>query len=182
MFGMTIPDIPPGQQRNEWILANVDSFQPEFHQVGNLLVANDYFSIEGVRIPCDALTSEAIVAHFGGRLPIPSEVDAVWKASTVRLEPHPWGPPYDSSMLSTDRYTKYSAKIDIQINGRVGLISGHKKDVVKRTRLDTVAIYGWHRLNGVPIQQFNDHTHEATYADYSHGVRIIKDVDPNGGQ
>lgn len=58
----------------------------------------------------------------------------------------------------------------------VVLIAGHKKDVVVSKRLvqrpDRVAIYGWHRPDGRPIQPLSL-VHEASYADYSHGIRWI---------
>ena len=56
------------------------------------------------------------------------------------------------------------------------LISGHKKDVVLTNRLarsqGKVAIYGWHRPSGVPIQPLST-VHGSHYADYSHGIRLI---------
>lgn len=56
------------------------------------------------------------------------------------------------------------------------LIAGHKKDVVANKRLvqrpDRVAIYGWHRPDGRPIQPVSL-VHEASYADYSHGIRWV---------
>jgi hypothetical protein len=51
-----------------------------------------------------------------------------------------------------------------------------KKDLVVTNRLverpGHVAIYGWHRLSGTPIQPLTT-VHVATYVDYSHGVRLI---------
>ena len=35
-----------------------------------------------------------------------------------------------------------------------------------------VAIYGWHRPDGTPIQPLST-VHGARYADYSHGVRLV---------
>ena len=40
-----------------------------------------------------------------------------------------------------------------------------------------VAIYGWHKLDGKPIQPLYT-GHSAAYADYSHGIRLVKS--PNG--
>ncbi len=55
-------------------------------------------------------------------------------------------------------------------------MSGHKKDVVLTTRLrnhsDRIAIYGWQRRNGKPIQPLST-VHEDRYADYSHGIRLV---------
>ena len=40
------------------------------------------------------------------------------------------------------------------------------------SRPGRVAIYGWHYLSGRPIQPLST-VHENTYADYSHGVRLV---------
>ena len=59
---------------------------------------------------------------------------------------------------------------------RGSLISGHKKDVVLTNRLagnpDRIAIYGWHRKRGDPIQPLST-VHGSRYADYSHGIRLV---------
>jgi hypothetical protein len=58
------------------------------------------------------------------------------------------------------------------------LVGGNKKDVVVSPQLVTytnykrVAIFGWHQSNGVPIQNLY-FGHEDTYADYSHGIRLV---------
>jgi hypothetical protein len=56
------------------------------------------------------------------------------------------------------------------------LVSGHKKDLVITNRLAArpgqLAIYGWHRSSGEPIQPLST-VHGAGYADYSHGVRLV---------
>jgi hypothetical protein len=56
------------------------------------------------------------------------------------------------------------------------LTAGHKKDIVLSTRLiehpDRVAIDGWHKKEGDPIQPLST-LHSRRYADYSHGVRLI---------
>ena len=73
--GLCAEDIPPpGEQRNAWTLRWVGSFEPRWHRVGTVWVAHDYFAVDGVRIPCDAVTSASVAAHFGGRLPNPEEV------------------------------------------------------------------------------------------------------------
>ena len=59
------------------------------------------------------------------------------------------------------------------------LVSGHKKDVVLTNRLIThpgqIAIYGWHRGIGEPIQPLST-VHGAGYADYSHGIRLVSQM------
>lgn len=75
------------------------------------------------------------------------------------------------------------------------LIAGHKKDVlgVRKAKVgdylvrhgqavvgvtDVLDFYGWEDANGHSIQP-DDGAHEPTYADYSHGVRIVWDVAPD---
>lgn len=56
------------------------------------------------------------------------------------------------------------------------LIAGHKKDVVIAAALASkpgrVGIYGWHRLDGRPIQSFYT-GHLDSWVDYSHGLRLV---------
>ena len=62
------------------------------------------------------------------------------------------------------------------------LIAGDKKDIVispliytnLHTRASTpVVIYGWHKANSKPIQPiYNGHAN--TWADYSHGIRLVQ--------
>jgi CHAP domain len=145
-----------------------------------LSVAADYLAIgdddDFVRVPLSPLAAQRVADQLGATLPTPRLVDIIWHAAAVRIAPQPWGPPYDASMLSVDRFAKHNARIEDQRKGRTGLIVGHKKDVVLSERLASrpsqVAIYGWHQLNGVAIQPLSL-IHENTYADYSHGIRFI---------
>ena len=63
-----------------------------------------------------------------------------------------------------------------QATGTGPLVAGHKKDIVTTNRLkekpNRVAIYGWHKLDGKPIQPLTI-VHGDTYVDYSHGVRLV---------
>jgi len=56
------------------------------------------------------------------------------------------------------------------------VIAGIKKDIVvtpKLDRPDRVAIFGWHRENGEPIQPLYT-GHVDWYVDYSHGARPVR--------
>jgi len=80
-------------------------------------------------------------------------------------------------MRSTEYYVRHNNLIETQRTGRpLGeLVAGHKKDVVLTNRLlgpERIAIYGWHRKDGTPIQGLST-VHGARYADYSHGVRLV---------
>ena len=65
------------------------------------------------------------------------------------------------------------------------LVSGIKKDIVITRRLAEhrrrVAIYGWHRAPGDPIQPLYV-GHADTYVDYSHGVRLVRRSATIGGE
>lgn len=143
-------------------------------------VAADYLAIgvesDFVRVPVGGRTAQRICDLTDSLLPTPRLVDLVWRAADVRLAPQPWGPPYDASMLGVDRFAQHNQRIEKVRGGRAGLVAGHKKDVVISNRLVSqpkqVAIYGWHTPQGVPIQPLSL-IHEATYADYSHGIRLI---------
>ncbi len=85
--------------------------------------------------------------------------------------------PYDASMLSVDRFVTHNRMIEQQRKGRAGLVRGHKKDLVVSTRMakepGKVAIYGWQDAkSGKPIQPLSL-KHEASYADYSHGIGFV---------
>jgi hypothetical protein len=81
-------------------------------------------------------------------------------------------------MRSNLYLSKHQQRIDEQRSGLLPgeLIAGHKKDLVLSNRLGQlpgrVAIYGWHRAPGDPIQPLST-VHGARYVDYSHGVRLV---------
>jgi hypothetical protein len=83
-------------------------------------------------------------------------------------------------MMSNDYYQRHNTMVEQQMAQRGSehgqLTAGHQKDVVISNRLtqhpDRVAIYGWHQPNGKPVQPLST-VHENSYADYSHGVRLV---------
>ncbi len=143
-------------------------------------VTRDYLAIgsddDAVRMPLSLHSARAVAAAFGMLLPTPRLVDAVHARADLRLVPQPMTP--GDAMRSNDYYRRHHRWIEAQRAGRTpdGLIAGHKKDVVITTRLndepDRVAIYGWHRGPGDPIQPLSL-WHTATYEDYSHGLRLV---------
>lgn len=137
---------------------------------------NDY-----VRMPMNPHTAQAIADRYNCSLITRKMSNDIWKAAVNKLEPRPWGPPYDADMQRTYRIGVHNATIQKQLEGRDprALTSGHKKDVVLTNKLypnnpyKRVAIYGWIQLNGQPIQGLNPTSHEDTYEDYSHGIRLV---------
>ncbi len=85
-------------------------------------------------------------------------------------------------MITVPVFWDHNGTVRVQRSGHVAplgaLVRGTKKDVVISPRLvtftdfDRVAIYGWHQLNDSPIQPLY-FGHESTYADYSHGIRLV---------
>lgn len=138
-------------------------------------VSLDYYQDEGIRMPLDLREAHEISKKFGCRLPTKSEVDAIWKAADIKLDPAPLPP--TRAMTTLAYFRKHNEKIESQLKGlnTCGmLIAGHKKDIVDHPVNSTrVAIYGWHRKNGKPIQPYST-VHGWYYKDYSHGLRLIK--------
>ena len=174
------------------------TFQPITITTANasitLLVMKDYLSIgsddDYVRMPMQPLTAQKIADQFDCSLPTKKLVDIIWQNSTNKLNPLPWGEPYDSSMMSMSRIPIHNDRINKQFSSSTiakELTSGHKKDIVLTNRLSPnnpkqrVAIYGWIKPDGIPIQGLNPVSHEVQYEDYSHGVRLVfNDVIVNG--
>jgi len=152
--------------------------------VATVFVTPDYLAIgsdsDFLRIPMNLHTAATIAGRFGFVLPTRKMVDAIYLQSRYRLVPQPL--PAGAQMRSTEYYLNHNQLIEDQLHAigvRLGeLISGDKKDVVMSNRLVThlgrIAIYGWHRGAGQPIQPLST-VHGANYADYSHGIRLISE-------
>lgn len=145
-----------------------------------LRVLPDYLAIgtdaDFVRIPMGAPTAQAVADAWGYLLPTRRIVDLCWRQAAVRLRPQPL--PAGPAMMSNDYFATHHARVEAQRAGQpLGVLTaGHKKDIVITPQLVArpaqVAIYGWHQPDGRPIQGLSL-VHEATYADYSHGVRLV---------
>jgi hypothetical protein len=150
-------------------------------------VTPDYLAIgsddDFLYVPLTYYSATIIADRFGSVLPTAKMVDAIYEQSAHHLTPAPL--PAGPLMCSNLYLEKHQQRIDEQRSGLpLGeLISGHKKDLVLTNRLrelpGRVAIYGWHRAPGAPIQPLST-VHGAQYVDYSHGVRLVSttvDVD-----
>jgi hypothetical protein len=153
-------------------------------------VLPDYLCIgtdaDYVRIPMSPLTAQKVADLYQCCLPTRKMVNDIYQAAKIKLAPHPLPP--GAQMMSTAYYQKHNEIIEDQLK-QTGftlgdLIDGHKKNVILsqtiKTHPNRVIIYGWHQLNGKAIQPLS-WIHENTYADYSHGIRLIyKTVSANG--
>ena len=105
-------------------------------------------------------------------------VNDIWAAAKVQLDPRP---------LTVEReapatFLQHHRIIEEQLKGtergaRGAFVAGIKKDIVVTSKLQErpkrVAIYGWHYVNGQPIQPLYL-GHIDWYVDYSHGIRPVR--------
>jgi hypothetical protein len=150
-----------------------------------ICVIPDYLALgsdqDFLRIPMGLQTAVAAAASFGFVLPTSKMVDAIYEQAEVHLRPQPLPP--GPKMRSSAYYWEHQQRVQEQrlvLGAPLGtLIAGQKKDLVVTNRLwrkaGRVAIYGWHRGAGTPIQPLST-VHGARYADYSHGVRLVSAV------
>jgi hypothetical protein len=141
-------------------------------------VLPDYLSVgsaqDFARIPLTPMTAQIIADSLDCFLPTRKMVDDIYRAATVKLEPVPMYALRDSAVTMYH----HNFIIEGQRKLRKGLIAGIKKDVVITGKIsrdpkpDRVAIYGWHRSDGRPIQPLYT-GHVNWYVDYSHGIRLV---------
>lgn len=132
-------------------------------------------------VPLGLQAALEVAGRFGYVLPTPKLVDAIYATSPVKLLPEPLAP--TDAMRSTAYVLRHTELIDLERTlypEPLGtLTSGDKKDLVLTDRLweipGRVAIYGWQRASGRPIQPLSTF-HGARYADYSHGVRLVSRI------
>jgi hypothetical protein len=144
-------------------------------------VLPDYLSIgrddDFVRVPMTPIIAQPIADVFACLLPTRKMVDAVYEAASVKLAPSPISPTTTDITRATT-FLRHHEAVEMQREGEPlgALIGGIKKDVVITPLLAThagrVAIYGWHRLDGTPIQPLYL-GHVDSYVDYSHGIRLV---------
>jgi hypothetical protein len=142
-------------------------------------VMPDYLAVgsdtDFVRLPMTPQTAARIADAFGCALPTRKVVDEVYRAATVKLEPRP----LTEAREAVATFARHHAIIEQQRAGKSfgGLVAGIKKDLVVTNRLaerpNRVAIYGWHKPDGSPIQPLTI-VHVNWYVDYSHGVRLMR--------
>ena len=146
---------------------------------GTYWVTPDYLAIGSDRdfmyIPMTPITAQKVADHFGFVLPTRKIVNDIFAQAEYRIDPMPMRP--GPAMGTSAYYTRHSTLIAPQLpSNHRQLIAGHKKDIVLTNKLciqkRRVAIYGWHKSTGRPIQPLSL-VHGENYADYSHGVRLV---------
>ncbi|MBX9734750.1 MAG: hypothetical protein K2X37_11870 [Chitinophagaceae bacterium] len=150
---------------DSWLTATV-WVMPDYLSVGT----NDNWA----RIPLTPIAAQIIADSLHCFLPTRKLVDDIYTAAKVKLEPVPMYIYRDSSVTMWQLHLI----IEGQRKNRKGLIAGIKKDVVisdmltRSAKNNRVAIYGWHKLDGKPIQPLYA-GHVNWYVDYSHGIRLV---------
>lgn len=143
-----------------------------------LFVLPDYLMLGNntnfIRCPLMPQTAQTLADELNCVMSTPELCDLIYAHAKIKLEPMPLTKDRDSLIT----FAQHNQIIEEQRAGRKGLIAGIKKDVVQTRKVledkrpNRVAIYGWHRLNGVPIQPVYT-GHVNFYVDYSHGIRLI---------
>jgi hypothetical protein len=133
------------------------------------------------RIPMGPITAQKLANLFGASMPTPKLVDDIYVNADVKLAPVTYTPVGNQNEL-VSKFVEHNSAIEAQrvAAGRPlgALVGGIKKDVVLSNRIadpanvNRVVIYGWHQLNGVPIQPVYS-GHINSYVDYSHGIRFV---------
>ncbi|MDQ6770109.1 MAG: hypothetical protein M3Z54_08990 [Gemmatimonadota bacterium] len=177
--------------KKEILSGNIPPFLRSFTEISTSIVTADGKTIKAVyfvlpdylsigsqedfaRIPLTPMTAQLIADSLHCFLPTRKMVDDIYRAATVKLAPVPMYAIRDSAV------TMYHHNLIVEGQRRLrkGLIAGIKKDVVITGKIprdsspNRVAIYGWHNLDGRPIQPLYT-GHVDWYVDYSHGIRLV---------
>lgn len=195
-FGSSIVNMPSGKPRELAIfqqlsLGNIPAFMRRGIPVsvtsgahaGTFWTMPDYLCIgddeDFLRMPMRPTTAQKAADLFRATLPTRKMVIEIWKALPLHLEPKTMD--WKGNMSSVAYFGEHNAHVQRQLAGRppeLG-VAGHHKDVVltKGRPRGNVAIYGWQKLNGTPIQgpEIQKSAHTIEYLDYSHGERFCSD-------
>jgi len=148
----------------------------------------DYLSIgtdtDYLYMPTTPMLAQRIATLTHTLLPTKSMVDEIYQQAVTKLEPQPIPP--TKAMTTVPVFAVHNQIVLKQLqalgsNYKQGnLTAGNKKDIIISNKIygqptPRVVIYGWHKLDGKAIQPvYNKHIN--TWADYSHGVRLVSDT------
>lgn len=167
LYPVHLEQISSGQTNHATIFVT-----PDYLAVGS---DADYFII-----PLSPFTAQRVADALHCSLPTPRMVDAIYTQAEVHLSPSPIPP--GPAMTTVAVFSNHNTTIwgqrraELSTHPLGALVAGHKKDVVLSARLANapakVAIYGWHKTNGVPIQPLYL-GHAAEWVDYSQCIRLV---------
>ena len=181
---------------NEFLAGNTPDFLRKFcpvnvtnvsdgaTNIATFFAAPDYLAIGSdtnyFLAPIAPSTAQRIADTLDCTLPTRKMVDGIYAAAQVKLAPSPIPP--SAAMTTVPVFAEHNKTIWVQRMALTNsyplgaLVAGHKKDVVISRRLavatNNIAIYGWHRTNGVPIQPLFL-GHAWWWVDYSQCIRLL---------
>ena len=144
----------------------------------NLAVTPDFIAVgtdeDYIWIPLTPSGAVQILGPRRMRLPMRSEADAIYAHAVAignNIPFQSFTPAHGQTRWGNTAMTASRDKILRALNGRRGIIDGHKKYVLGE-RNGKVLIYGGHYADGSQVQPYSD-IHDASYLDYSHGIRGV---------
>jgi hypothetical protein len=151
---------------------------PDYLAVGD---NSDYFLC-----PMTPLLAQRLCDLLCCTMPTRKMVNQIWTNASVKLNPQPITASPEMITVPVFAWHNFmvrTQRIAFTNSFPLGaLVGGDKKDVIISARIYTnfataitkpVVIYGWHYPTGAPIQPLYN-GHEETYADYSHGIRLVQ--------
>jgi hypothetical protein len=155
-------------------------------------VAPDYFAVGSdagyFLIPMTPLLAQRLADNLKCTLPTRKMVNDIYQAAALKIAPAPISP--SAEMITVPVFVRHDSLVWTQRAAQLAsyppgtLVGGTKKDVVVSNKIRNelkagvpkpVVIYGWHQLNGLAIQPIYN-GHGETYADYSHGIRLVQEA------
>jgi hypothetical protein len=203
-FAISISDTTLSLQEREKIIykeikkGNVPDFLRKLHQIKEVIkldsqnyelkyyVLPDYFAIgnndDFIYVPMTPILAQRVANITKCSLPTKIMVNQIYTNAEIKLVPQPIPP--TKAMITVPIFINHTDSVisqlrpywDLHKNG--ALTSGNKKDIIISNKIygessARVVIYGWHKLDGKPIQPvYNKHVN--TWADYSHGIRLVQ--------
>lgn len=155
------------------------------HVIG-FYVLPDYLAIgsndDFVYMPMTPILAQRVANLLKCALPTRKMVDLIYQNASIKLAPQPIPP--TKAMTTVPIFIAHNDLVNSSLfpfladHTKSALTAGNKKDIVISNKIygeptPRVVIYGWHKLDGKAIQPlYNKHVN--TWADYSHGVRLIQ--------
>ncbi|HEY4205670.1 MAG TPA: hypothetical protein VGM31_02615 [Puia sp.] len=149
-------------------------------------VASDYLSIgndtDFLYMPMTPMLAQRVASKLHCSLPTRKMSDNIYRQATIKLVPQPILP--SAAMITVPVFLAHTDSVMKQLSpfrklhSQSALTAGDKKDIVISNKIygaptPRVVIYGWHKPDGKAIQPLYN-KHKNTWADYSHGVRLVQ--------
>jgi lysozyme len=154
-------------------------FVPVRHNNRTIWVMPDFYARDGIRMPVTGVDALRIAQEksraMGIPLTLPTKdmVDSIHRTAPIKIPM----PTRSGRRQQLATYIGVDAEIERALAGRAGLVSGHKKEILRPLKAKKVTIYGGMKSDGTFWQPVSS-VHGEDYTDYSHGLRLV--YDPEG--